>query len=268
MAAADGGVPAFEPELPLHCAAASPAADVRAVAQLLAADPGSAAVQDRHGMTPLAWSCARRAPAAVVQCLLDAHPGAAHEHTAGGMLPLHWAAQCKATLEVVTLLLSLRAAHAAERDALGRLPLHAAAGGAGTVAVLDALIEAHPTGGGEEDNLGRRALHHAVGTKAPQESVALQDCKGGQRQGKQPLRPARPAHLRQHVPAQQTAYDTMHTECYLFDTAVSKLCRNVCRVSYPVPSGGIGKPSRRLAWPAARRQRPRTGAAAMTLLYY
>ena len=172
MAAADGDVPAFEPELPLHCAAASPAADVRAVAQLLAADPGSAAVQDRHGMTPLAWSCARRAPAAVVQCLLDAHPGAAHEHTAGGMLPLHWAAQCKATLEVVTLLLSLRAAHAAERDALGRLPLHAAAGGAGTVAVLDALIEAHPTGGGEEDNLGRRALHHAVGTKAPQESVA------------------------------------------------------------------------------------------------
>ena len=172
MAAGDGDVAAFEPELPLHCAAASPGADVRAVAQLLAADPGSAAVQDRHGMTPLAWSCARRAPAAVVQCLLDAHPGAAHEHTAGGMLPLHWAAQCKATLEVVTLLLSLRAAHAAERDALGRLPLHAAAGGAATVAVLDALIEAHPTGGGEEDNLGRRALHHAVGTGAPQESVA------------------------------------------------------------------------------------------------
>jgi len=161
-----------EPGMALHCAAASPSAEVAAVAALLSATPSAAALQDGLGMTPLAWACAKCAPTGVVRCLLEAHPGAAHERSSGGLLPLHWAAQSRCTLEVVMLLLSLRAAHAAERDALGRLPLHAAAGGCATVAVLDALLEAHPTGGGEDDSLGRRALHHAAGTGAPPESVA------------------------------------------------------------------------------------------------
>jgi ankyrin repeat protein len=170
----------MEPEasMPLHVAAAtaalaeSPDAAMEHVAALLASSPSAAALADGLGLTPLAWACAKEAPAGVVSILLDAHPGAAHERSTGGMLPLHWAAQSRASLEVVTMLLSLRAAHACERDSLGRLPLHAAAGGGASVAVLDALLEAHPTGGGEEDALGRQPLHHAAGNGAPAESVA------------------------------------------------------------------------------------------------
>ena len=169
-----------DPQLPLHCAAAAAgglsgdAAEsaVERVSALLAKLPGAASQADSLGMTPLAWACAKAAPAVVVGALLEAHPGAAHDKSSGGMLPLHWAAQSRASLEVVSLLLSLRAAHAAERDSLGRLPVHAAAGGCATVAVLDALLEAHPTGGGEEDALGRQPLHHAAGNGAPAESVA------------------------------------------------------------------------------------------------
>jgi len=158
--------------MPLHCAAAGPQADAGEVTRLLSADPSAAARQDGLGMTPLAWACAKGAPADVVRALLSAHPGAAHERSSGGLLPLHWAAQSRACLEVVAQLLSLRAAHATARDALGRLPLHAAAWGGASVAVLDALLEAHPTGGGEEDALGRRPLHHAAGSGGRVEGVA------------------------------------------------------------------------------------------------
>ena len=63
-------------DLPLHCAVKGQAS-MEVVAALLAAHPGAARVEDRHGMLPLHWAAEQQASVEVVAALLAAHPGAA-----------------------------------------------------------------------------------------------------------------------------------------------------------------------------------------------